>query len=195
MTTTRSPRQALFSRYSQRALQVLYPPHGDSPNVVESGTTTSIPSSRRPPLVLLTGGLRTETLLSSALSQKHAHLLGIGRSSITCPDLPRLLYHSIRGDTTFSMDSIPTPDLKGVGHPPSSWLSLLEHVCLAVVLWVCSFVPLELPPLAVGGVNMAWHIVAMRAIARGEEPDYSIGGLAAVFRMWLWRAPDPVVLG
>src|SRR5437868_6285184 len=73
--TAPRPRQAFFARFSHQALRSLPP---------------SVPDLRTP-LILLTGGLRTPALLHNALVAKHAHLLGIGRGAVLCPDLPQLL--------------------------------------------------------------------------------------------------------
>ncbi|KAJ3506686.1 hypothetical protein NLJ89_g6734 [Agrocybe chaxingu] len=120
------------------------------------------------------GGLRTPGLLHSALEEKHADLLGIGRSSILCPDLPSLLRKKqLSDDEPFAAP----PDLRLptiLSLPPLSWLWAL------------------LPKVKVigAGVNMAWYVVAIRHVSERRErvggkgpvrPDYAIGGLGSLF--------------
>jgi hypothetical protein len=134
------------------------------------------------PLILLTGGLRTPRLLQKALALKHADLLGIGRGSILCPDLPSVLSQRLDdlktwGDIPFE----PEPDLQLPG--------ILSYPIFRSI-W-------ELVPkvkLIGAGVEMAWYVVAMRHIAnttvagRDEKtrPEYDVGGLCSVFWMWFW---------
>ena len=66
---SKHPRQAFFAQFSSKLMEEL------------SSMTSSDGSL---PLVLLTGGLRTPAHLNTALSAKHTHLLGIGRSSVLC---------------------------------------------------------------------------------------------------------------
>jgi len=168
-SASNSPRQAFFTRFSHRALQTL-----------ESLRQTD---SAYLPLVLLTGGLRTPGLLQKALTLKHADLLGIGRGSVLCPDLPsvlsqRLLDLKTWGDIPFQ----PEPDLQLPG--------ILSYPIFRSI-W-------ELVPrvkLIGAGVEMAWYVVAMRHIANttvaGREekirPEYDVGGLRSVLWMWFWR--------
>jgi hypothetical protein len=91
-----SPRQAFFSRYAAKAMQVLSEVHLEGKNVVL-------------PLVLLTGGLRTAASMQNALRRRHAHFLGIGRPSVIRPDLPRLLKDM--DDTMTSKSLVVEPDL------------------------------------------------------------------------------------
>ena len=174
MTIHKSPRQALFSMYSHQAVQAV----------------SSLPQTYPSPLILLTGGLRTPELLYTALSSRHAHLLGIGRGSVLCPYLPSILkeredesrvegkkIQDIPGwDESFS----PEPDLE------SGWN------------WIRERIPRI--PLLGAGVNMAWYVVEMRRLAEGclEDEDKalgvlenngfhrSVGAIGAVFWMWVW---------
>ena len=167
-TSTASPRQALFSRFSRAAVDTLK-------SCQE--TTGSLP-----PLVLLTGGLKTPEILYSALSSNHAHLLGIGRSSVLCPDLPSLL----KGpggptfpDAAWSVPFRPEPDLWSQKYLPSI-------------------------PLVGAGINMMWHSAMMRRLAtlpsvvEGKiclEPDYGIGAIGAIFRFLVWIDDASLLLG
>lgn len=162
--TANSPRQAFFSRFSREAVRAL-------------ASNTASGFKPPTPLILLTGGLRTYDGLCNALERGHAQLLGIGRASVLCPELPRLLAESIalcperdsgNGKTSpvFLRDALPEPNLD----------------LPAPMALFTKFVPL--PDLIGAGVGMAWYIVQMRRIARAEDPDYSLGGLGAVVKMW-----------
>lgn len=89
-------------------------------------------------------------------------------------------------------EPLPEPDLTGLGIVPPSGQSIfskLERAVLWVMIVLWDSLPVELPKLVGAGTDMAWHIVMMRRIARGQGVDFSVGGLAAVLRMWLWVAP------
>jgi len=164
-----SGRQALFSSFSHRAMDAL----------------TSLPpeTQRTAPLVLLTGGLKTPSQCASVLENGHAHLLGIGRSSIVCPDFPHRVLGSIRDDTSDPTFDIPRPILNeapGTLHLRSSVLDRTwGHVSHLV----------GFPKLIGAGMEMAWYTVMMRRIAAGQRVDLHVGGVGAVMRMWLWKAP------
>ena len=175
----KSPRQAFFSRFSQQALKTL------------SSIDPPTPDYNRP-LILLTGGLRTPALLRSALTLKHADLLGLGRASVLAPDLPdrlRKLQRDPHADEDAPFESY--PDLRNpaiLSYPPFSWM------------WAA--VPKV--RLIGAGVGMAWYLVSMRRFAdpspgrrdmrvagkpdENEQmrPDYTVAGLRSVFWMWLW---------
>jgi hypothetical protein len=143
-----SPRRALFSDISFRILKVLQ----------------SLP--RPTPLVLLTGGLRTPALLHSALESEHTHLLGIGRGSVLCPNMPDVLRDRACDDHA---PLAPEPHLFINKHWPSTWLPKIR--------------------LIGAGIGMAWYVVRIRYIAlattiRGPHSD--VGGIDAIVRMWLW---------
>lgn len=143
----------------------------------------------RPPLILLTGGLRTLPLMSSVLTHDHADLLGIGRLSVLCPDLPRTLEAATAGDMKvdeFPMVPLPQPD---IASPSSHRGSLHLLDTLLVRLW--ALLPVRLPKLVGAGSVMAWYMVMMRRIAERKDLDYGVGGVEAVLRMWLWFAPEP----
>jgi len=202
MTTTGSRRQAFFSDFAQRAVRVLAaqsPAQQDLSNT--SCAARFLEVGKPAPLVLLTGGLRTLPLLSSALNLQHAHLLGIGRLSVLCPELPRLLSESFdikkHGSyDQFLMEPLPEPDLNGLGMNlpvgASFWTraqARIERAFISLLITCWSRLPFNFPNLVGAGTAMAWYIVMMRRIAVGQEVDYTVGGFAAVLRMWLWTAP------
>ncbi|KAF5320851.1 hypothetical protein D9619_000268 [Psilocybe cf. subviscida] len=176
-----SKRQAFFSRFSHQALRTL--------DCLRASTVHSVP------LILLTGGLRTPALLHSALEQRHADLLGIGRGSVLCPDLPVVLRSRShkQDDAPFSAEpDFSTPNI--LRQPPFSWLwSLIPKI-----------------ELIGAGIGMAWFVVRIRAMSDprfkiGSETN-NIGGIEAVARMWAWTPrqatsqsaqpmPWPLILG
>jgi hypothetical protein len=153
-----SPRQALFSDVSSRTLKVL----------------ESLPGPT--PLVLLTGGLRTPALLYSALASQHSHLLGIGRGSVLCPDLPTILRDKGSNDHE---PFAPEPSLSKNKSQFWTWLPKVK--------------------LIGAGLGMAWYIVGIRRLAllpSDERISFDdIGGVEAVLRMWLWIGYNHVRLG
>lgn len=143
----------------------------------------------RPPLILLTGGLRTLPLMSSVLTHDYADLLGIGRPSVLRPDLPRALEVATAGGLRageFPMMPLPEPDLAS----PSSRQGFL-HLIIALLLCLWTLLSVRLPKLVGAGSVMAWYIVMMRRIAERKDVDYGVDGIEAVLRMWLWFAPGP----
>jgi hypothetical protein len=169
-SSSKSPRQAFFARFSHRALQALETlRHPDS---AHSGYL---------PLILLTGGLRTPGLLRAALASKHADLLGVGRGAVLCPDLPSVLLQSYRNPTWDDIPFHPEPDFG----PPR----ILSY---GVFRFIWDLIPKV--KLIGAGVGMAWYVVAMRRIANttvaGRDqrirPEYGLGGLGSVFWMWFW---------
>ena len=183
MTSERSQckftRQAFFTRFSQQAVEALS---------LFSVSDSSDPSTR--PMILLTGGLRTPALLSTALTSKHADLLGIGRAAVRSPDIPTILKCQLskpQSDDVAECDAPfePEPDLDAIHlYPPASWLwSILT--CMK---------------LAGAGADIAWHTLAMRDIAmlpliEGDKKpilpklNYTLGALYCVVMMFLWRLP------
>ncbi|KIO14080.1 hypothetical protein M404DRAFT_120904, partial [Pisolithus tinctorius Marx 270] len=166
-----TPRQAFFSHFSRM--------------VIEHINRDPAPSNPTPvPVILLTGGLRTPAHLQTALDAGHADLLGIGRGSITCPDLPVVLqkrlsygenrvgYQSKKDTEPFACD--PGDDLK-----PPFWLP-------KVGLIGASF-------------QLAWYTVRIRSIAesrirhgsRNGKPGadsypHGMGATEAMLKMWIW---------
>ncbi|GLB42192.1 putative NADH:flavin oxidoreductase / NADH oxidase family protein [Lyophyllum shimeji] len=176
-----SPRQALFARFSKAAMETLE-------------SVKSVTPSAPLPLILLTGGLRTPELLHTVLASRHAHLLGIGRSSVLCPDLPHILKQrelagTLRSEPGWSSPFRREPDL-------SAWATIRKY--------------LPFIPLLGAGVNVAWHNVAMRRLAntpspiKGMEgvlnPEHALGPIGVLFWMWVWvdvtpaRAASPAYL-
>ncbi|KAJ6577767.1 hypothetical protein B0H19DRAFT_1121306 [Mycena capillaripes] len=160
LTHTASPsaRQALFAEFAHHALR-------------------AVASFPRAPLILLTGGLSTPAHLRAALSAPHAHLLGLGRSAVLCPDLPHLLTQEPDPDALFA----PAPDLQ-VGSIMSRILDRLPRIRLLGA-----------------GAAMAWYVVALRRLTTSsrpaQRPDYSVGALSGVWWMWAWFGPESWVLG
>ena len=147
-----SPRQAFFSSFSRLVVQAL-------PSF----------TNKAAPLIMLTGSLRTPSQFSNILCQGHAHLLGIGRLSVLCPDLP----HQI----------LPPSPMFGSDHkgPETSPKFPLPEPAFAT--------PLGFPKLLGAGVSTAWYVVGMRKLARGGEVDLQMGSVGALFWMWVWAGP------
>ncbi len=175
----KSPRQALFADFSSRAMNEL--------------SQISTPDTPRP-LILLTGGLKTPELLISALARNQADLLGIGRLSIACPELPVILAQHL----TPSSDDAKIPDgaIPDVDHPYSQLplLSRSERSLTVLLEQIWGRLPRalkpEFPKLLGSGMNIAKFTVMMRAVGSGQEKvTYPGQGIGAVVRMWLWVAP------
>ncbi|KAF8638199.1 hypothetical protein AX16_010545 [Volvariella volvacea WC 439] len=218
MTHSKSTRQALFSRFSKLALQTLHPSNTSQalpPSLVPSPSSHSIspdlaPShGRGPPLILLTGGLRTPSILLSALSQNHTHLLGMGRPSVLSPDLPLLLKarleaHGVTPDT--GKEDTHLSRLDEPFRPEPQFTPYQPHNLPSFAIKKL-FDLLPKIPLVGAGVEMTWYNVHMRRLAaeyasrkssKAEAetekmvipmPDYGMGGLMAIVHFWLWVAP------
>ncbi|KAJ2922232.1 hypothetical protein H1R20_g14867, partial [Candolleomyces eurysporus] len=143
-----SKRQAFFSHISRKAVETLeaIPRQPDSPGL---------------PVIMLTGGLKTPALLHSALSSNQAQLLGIGRSSVLCPNIPAAL--------------------KSLGDDPDTWPStpFAPEPDAPLPKWFPKI------PLVGAGANVAWYEVQMRYLAEkfqgfkqsggsDEYPDYAL---------------------
>lgn len=181
MTVHKSLRQALFSTYSQKAVQTL-------------SSLLQCPASPQP-LILLTGGLRTPELLYTALASRDAHLLGIGRGSVLCPHLPTLLKER---EDEGRAEGRRIEDVPGWDVPFSPEPDLELGWRWMVWLWG------RLPKISLlgGGVNMAWYVVEMRRLAEAgmenmDKPSrreaekagmshHLAGAIGAVFWMWVW---------
>jgi len=175
----KSTRQAFFTHFSQQAIQIL----------------SSASDISTPPLILLTGGLGTPALLTTALAVNHADLVGIGRAAIRAPDIPTILkskmvssYGSLaKRAPTSTPDDWETPFAcepeLGDPYPPLNCIwNLLKSV-----------------KLIGAGADMAWHTLAMRAIASlpmtgsdGQptmppELNYNLSGMQSVIRMFFWK--------
>ncbi|KAF8591302.1 FMN-linked oxidoreductase [Ramaria rubella] len=142
-----STRQAFFSSFSRKVVQAL-PPSG----------------LKAAPLVVLTGALRTPSQFSEVICRNHAHLLGIGRLSVLCPDLPhRISPSAVSHD--FDEDQFPLPE-PSLFNPP--WF----------------------PKLLGASIGTCWYIVGMRRIANGEQVDINLGSMSAVWHAWAWLGPS-----
>lgn len=165
-----SDRQALFSDFSRKAIAALTALRHDGPKAT--------------PLILLTGGLRTAAQCTSVLENGHAHLLGIGRSSVVYPDFPRRVMDGIRCDLSDPTSKLPRHSHASGPVPlllaPGRWERMWHTVNRLV----------GFPKLIGAGMEMAWYIVMMRRIAEGQEVDTNVGGVSAVMTMWLWGAPS-----
>ncbi len=134
-----STRQAFFAKFSKTAME-LY------------SSNQSSSSSRRCPLVMLTGGLRTRAQFAIAIQNGDAQLIGIARHAILQPDLPRLL------------ESLVTADSK---HDEYAKVNDKLELCEGASLPEPQS-PAWWPRLVGAGVGMAWYTVGMRRISDGE---------------------------
>ncbi|KAJ7185282.1 hypothetical protein C8R46DRAFT_1059979 [Mycena filopes] len=159
--TPPSARQALFAAFALQAL----------------GAVEALPHA---PRILLTGGLTTPAHLHTALAARHAHLLGIGRGAVLCPDLPqRLKLNQTPSDSSAAF--APPPDLRVGGDSA------------AASGWILTRLPRI--KLLGAGVAMAWYVVALRRLTnlglnKRPPPDYAVGGLGAILWMWAWFGPE-----
>jgi len=183
-TKQKSARQAFFTRFSRQAVKAL-------------ASTNSLAR----PLILLTGGLNTPAILQTALTLKHADLLGIGRAAILAPEIPTILRSKLRTRSTTThlplskvaddnaVPFLPEPTLENpffLSYPPISWIwSILTNV-----------------QLIGSGSRMAWYTLVMRRIAllpvlgsdglllRPPPPDYTLGGIQCSLWMFVWMLPS-----
>ncbi|KAF8830510.1 hypothetical protein HHX47_DHR2001175 [Lentinula edodes] len=181
-TSAKNPRQAFFAHFSSKLMK-------------ELSSVTS--SDQCAPLILLTGGLRSPAHLYTALRNDHAHLLGIGRASVLCPNLPTVLKRRRAAEADLSSDVTPfkpEPDLRFWPLARKPWRCIRRHFPKVKLIGA--------------GVGMAWYVVMIRRLAKEHirrvddqngkefeeecfEPDYSIGGLGAITKMWVWiDAPE-----
>lgn len=163
-----SPRQAFFAQFSRHAMEALSP--YSNPN-----------SNASAPLILLTGGLRTPSHLRTAITSRHAHLLGIGRGSVTCPNLPDILRRMEDTESEFVDDPYtlfaPEPNL-ALGFFGSYWSGR----------WIWTF--MSRIQLIGAGAGMAWYVVMIRRLAskkrdRNVHMDYQMGAMEAILKMWI----------
>ena len=164
MSLSKSPRQAFFSHFSRQAMEAVQP-------------TLDAASGACAPLILLTGGLRTPSHLETAITSRHAHLLGIGRGAITCPDLPDVLKRMEDGQTgDVYAPFAPDPNL---ARGPFGSDRIGD--------WVWTF--MSQIQLIGAGASMAWYIVMIRRLAQSHERkvqmDYEMGATSAIFKMWI----------
>jgi len=163
---SKSPRQAFFAQFSHRAMEAL--------------TLSPKTILKTSPLILLTGGLRTPSHLETAIISRHADLLGIGRGSVTCPNLPDVLRQMENTAGKQAGDAYtlfaPEPNL-ALGFFGSDWIGS----------WMWTF--MSRIQLIGAGASMAWYIVMIRRLAsRGDrtvQMDYDMGAVGAIFKMWI----------
>lgn len=140
---------------------------------------------------MLTGGLNSTELMSSALSHNHTDLLGVARQSVLQPELPKRLAE------------VPTDPLKSIfpyvdvgpqttlPFPYSLERSLTTFLDALLGVIPEAFKP-EIPSLIGAGTETARFSVLLRVLARGQEKTYYTGeGLAINVRFWWYLAPGP----
>lgn len=147
-------RQAFFSSFSRQAMKALPP---------------ADPEKGPPPLILLTGGLRHESTLTSVLTENHAHLLGVGRLSVLVPDLPIQL--KTKGS---NFEPPPIPGFTG---------STLDQIAS----FMFNITHISFPKLVNAGLECSWYFMGMKKMATGKRLSH--GGTEALIRMWFWVAP------
>ncbi|THH21168.1 hypothetical protein EW146_g352 [Bondarzewia mesenterica] len=152
-------RQAFFSRFARLARSAIH----------------ELSAPVQPPLVLLTGGLRSAEVLNTALIHEHADILGIGRGSVLCHDLPRLL--AAGGIDSMASDTRIFPVPPDLTYPDTPFARKLHRL-----LSLIGFLPL--PRLIGAGVRMAWYVVMIGRLARGKSIDMNVGGMRAITGMW-----------
>jgi len=183
-----SSRQALFAEFSSEALQSLVkdpPSHSTNGNALDKTTW-------KRPLILLTGGIRAPDMMSAALKNNHADLLGVGRLSVVCPDLPLRLRDGFGVAASQPAKQI---DAKGSAvEKGAKWL-------LDNVLYFFSFLHIEPPKVIGAGIETAKYTVLIRNLATSESGTLvhnplivtdnvrSIEGIKYVMQMWLWFVP------
>ena len=130
--------------------------------------------------------MQSPAIFQDALTQGHADLIGIGRGSVLAPDLPLLLKEF------YARQQMGTPDEDGDGKnkgryflfklPTLSYTETPLTRAAASVLRSLGILPL--PRLIGAGTAMAWYIVTMRSISKGQRVNYQMGGLRAVVQLW-----------
>lgn len=149
-------RQAFFSRFSRRAMKAL--------------STESL-GSQPPPLIMLTGGLRSPSTFASAIADNHAHFLGVGRLGVICPDLPV---------------QVKAQGMKFIAPPEPDFM---ESTVDRIVAFMGKFSGITTPRLIGMGRQGAWYSLQMRELSQGREIDYGIGGMASIVMQQLWWLP------
>lgn len=171
-----SGRQAFFIWFSQKALESL-----DSAGF-------KYPSR---PAIVVTGGFRTPNLLYSALRSGHTDMLGIGRCSIVCPQIPNIMgdFERRHGNSDGDIPFGATPNFSASDKYLKWWpIAALRNTFSKIQLMGA-------------GINLAWYTITLRQLAIAElqrleghtdisqstpEPDYAMDGLWALFRMFFW---------
>lgn len=155
-----------------------------------------IEAGRPPPLVCVTGGLNTLPKMASVIGNAHADLLGIGRLSVIHPLLPVDLHASLKkraaGQTdSFLMLEPHKLERNGLGMRPPSYFSWrgLERLFFSLLLLIWAVVPLRMPRIVGASGPVTWHSFMLRRVAFGQDVDYTMGTLGAVFRFYLMGPP------
>jgi len=137
---------------------------------------------------MVTGGFRTPNLLYSALRSGHTNMLGIGRCSILCPQIPNKMrdFEQRHGNNDGDIPFGATRDFPA----SDKWWPI-------AALWNT----LSKIQLIVAGSNLAWYAITLRQLAIAElqrledhrdisqstqEPDYTVDALRTFFRMFFW---------
>jgi len=115
--------------------------------------------------------MRSPAIFQDALAQGHADLVGIGRGSVVASDLPLLLkeFYAFQQTGAPGGDS----DERDMGRDfliQQPTLSIAETPLTRVAVSILRlFGILPLPSLMGAGTAMAWYVVAMRSISRGQK--------------------------
>ena len=127
-------RQAFFSSFSRKALEVTR-------------------SSNSPPLIILTGSLRTRKVMASSIRNDHTQLIGIGRPSILQPS-----FASALRNPNLSEEDVQPPQEPNVPD-------------------------LNISPLIGSGLATLWYCWAMGQIVKGREADVRVMPWFALLQM------------
>jgi len=140
-----SKRQAFFSKISRKVVERL-----------PKGPTT--------PIVALTGGFRTYTMINSAIASGHADLVGVGRLSIQAPHAPIEM-------AAKKHEFVPPP-------PSDFTISFWDRVWDTIGKITRVRVPLML------GANreICWYMMLLEDVASFAPVDCSGSGLGAMVR-------------
>ena len=130
-----STRQAFFSSFSRKALEV------------------ARSSCSSPPLIILTGSLRTRKVMASSIRDRHTQLVGIGRPSVLHPSFASDIQNPSLGDGDVQPPTEPdVPDL-------------------------------HISPLIGAGLATLWYCWAMAQIAKRREADVGVMPWFALLQM------------
>jgi len=128
-------RQAFFSSFSRKALKV------------------ARSSSSSPPLVILTGSLRTRKLMASSIRDEHTQLIGIARPSVLRPSFASALQ-----DPNLSEEDVQPPQEPEVPD-------------------------LRISPLIGSGLASLWYCWAMGQTVKGRKADVRVMPWFALIQM------------
>ncbi|CAE6493914.1 unnamed protein product [Rhizoctonia solani] len=112
-----NPRQAFFSTFSRKALELI------------SGT------EHHRPKIMLTGSIRSVDAIEDCLARKHAELIGIGRPAILYPDLARRIITSREFPPISALPALPPSvsnvvrvKLVGAGLDTAVWVRAMKRI-------------------------------------------------------------------